>query len=74
LGGAWSSHDFLRIKLENQLGLKFKRMPFQGGAAAVTAVAGGNCDVAVPFVSEALAQIQAGNVIALAISFISSFA
>ena len=68
LGGAWSSHDFLRIKLENQLGLKFKRMPFQGGAAAVTAVAGGNCDVAVPFVSEALAQIQAGNVIALAIS------
>ncbi|MGI5174358.1 tripartite tricarboxylate transporter substrate binding protein [Treponema sp. OMZ 840] len=68
LGGAWSSHDFLRIKLENQLGIKFRRMPFQGGAAAVTAVAGGNCDVAVPFVSEALAQIQAGNVIPIAIS------
>ena len=47
---------------------KFKRMVFQGGTAAVTAVAGGNCDVAVPFVSEALTQIQAGNVIPIAIT------
>lgn len=68
LGGAWSSHDFLRMNLENAAGIKFKRMVFQSGAAAVNAVAGGNCDVAVPFVSEALAQIQAGNVIPLAIS------
>ena len=68
LGGAWTSHDFLRISLEEATGVKFKRMVFQGGTAAVTAVAGGNCDVAVPFVSEALAQIQAGNVIPIAIT------
>jgi len=68
LGGAWSSHDFLRLKLEAQSGVKFKRMVFQSGAAAVTAVAGGNCDIGVPFVSEALAQIQAGNVVPIAIS------
>ncbi len=68
LGGAWTSHDFLRISLEEMTGVKFKRMVFQGGTAAVTAVAGGNCMVAVPFVSEALAQIQAGNVIPIAIT------
>ena len=68
LGGAWTSHDFLRMNLENEAGIEFKRMVFQGGAAAVTAVAGENCTVAVPFVSEALAQIEAGNVVPLAIS------
>ncbi len=74
LGGAWSSHDFLRINLENFAGISFKRMAFQSGAAAVNAVAGGNCDVAVPFVAEALAQIEAGNVIPLAISSEERFA
>jgi tripartite-type tricarboxylate transporter receptor subunit TctC len=73
LGGAWSSHDFLRLKLESQAGIKFKRMVFQSGALAVTAVAGDNCDVGVPFVSEALAQIQAGNIVPLAISSDSRF-
>lgn len=68
LGGAWTSHDFLRANLEKMADVKFKRMVFQGGAAAVTAVAGGNCDVAVPFVSEALAQIEAGNVVPIAIT------
>jgi tripartite-type tricarboxylate transporter receptor subunit TctC len=68
LGGAWTSHDFLRMNLENVAGVEYKRMVFQGGAAAVTAVAGNNCSVAVPFVSEALAQIEAGNVVPIAIS------
>ena len=48
LGGAWTSHDFLRASLEDSAGIKFKRMVFQGGAAAVNAVAGNNCMVAVP--------------------------
>ncbi len=68
LGGAWTSHDFLRASLEDAADVKFKRMVFQGGAAAVNAVAGGNCMVAVPFVSEAIAQIEAGNVVPLAIT------
>lgn len=68
LGGAWTSHDFLRMNLESAAGVTFKRMVFQGGAAAVTAVAGNNCAIAVPFVSEALAQIEAGNVVPIAIS------
>lgn len=74
LGGAWSSHDFLRINLENFAGIEFNRMVFQSGAAAVNAVAGGNCDIAVPFVAEALAQIEAGNVVPLAITSQERFA
>ena len=73
LGGAWTSHDFLRLSLEAKSGVKFKRMVFQGGAAAVNAVAGNNCDIAVPFVSEALAQIEAGNVVPIAISSVDRY-
>ncbi|MDF2522677.1 MAG: Tripartite tricarboxylate transporter family receptor [Clostridiales bacterium] len=68
IGGAWTSWDFLKIKLEKQTGTNMKRMVFQGGAQATTAVAGGDCDIAVPFVSEALPQIQTGNVIPIAIT------
>lgn len=68
LGGAWTSHDFLRISLEEELGIEFKRMVYQGGAEAITAVASGDVDLAVPFVSEAIPQIQAGNVVPVAIT------
>lgn len=68
LGGAWTSHDFLRLTLEDELSTKFKRVVYQGGAAAVTAVASGDCDIAVPFVSEAIAQIDAGNIVPIAIT------
>lgn len=68
LGGAWTSHDFLRISLEDKLGVSFKRMVYQGGAEAITAVASGDVELAVPFVSEAIPQIQAGNVVPVAIT------
>lgn len=68
IGGAWTSWDFLKIKLEDQTGTNMKRMVFQGGAKAINAVASGDCDVAVPFVSEALPQIEAGNIIPIAIT------
>lgn len=73
IGGAWTSWDFLRIKLETETGTSYKRMVFQGGANAINAVAGGDCDVATPFVSEALAQIQAGNIIPIAITSAERF-
>lgn len=68
LGGAWTSHDFLRLTLEDELDIKFNRMVYQGGAEAINAVASGDCDIAVPFVSEALAMIESGNVIPIAIT------
>ncbi len=73
LGGAWTSHDFLRASLEDSAGITFKRLVFQGGAAAVNAVAGNNCMVAVPFVAEALPQIEAGNVVPIAITSANRF-
>lgn len=73
LGGAWTSHDFLRISLEQTEGIQFKRMVYQGGAEAITAVASGDVDLAVPFVSEAIPQIQAGNVVPIAITSAERF-
>lgn len=73
LGGAWTSHDFLRISLEQKENIKFKRMVYQGGAEAITAVASGDVDLAVPFVSEAIPQIQAGNVVPIAITSAERF-
>lgn len=68
IGGAWNSTDFLKLKLEEVTETEMTRMVFQGGAAAVNAVASGDCDVAVPFVSEALPQIEAGNIIPIGIT------
>ncbi|MCM3762983.1 tripartite tricarboxylate transporter substrate binding protein [Alkalihalobacillus oceani] len=68
MGGPWNGHDFFRHKLETETGVEFERMLFQGGAPALTAVAGGNADSATPFVAEALAQIEADTVVPLAVS------
>lgn len=73
LGGAWTSHDFLRISLEQKAGIQFKRMVYQGGAEAITSVASGDVDLAVPFVSEAIPQIEAGNVVPIAITSAERF-
>lgn len=68
MGGNWNVHDFLRLKLELATGAKFERMPFNGGAMALAAVAGGNADSASQSISEALAAMEAGQVIALAVT------
>ncbi|KJS88421.1 MAG: hypothetical protein JM58_01275 [Peptococcaceae bacterium BICA1-8] len=68
MGGAWNVHDFLRLKLEQATGAQFQRMPFNGGALALAAVAGGNADSASQSISEALAAMEAGQVIALAVT------
>ena len=51
--------DFLRMEPSNLQAGEPKRMVFQAGAAVVTAVAGNNCSVAVPFVQRGTAQIEA---------------
>lgn len=68
MGGNWNVHDFLRLKLEKATGAKFKRMPFNGGAPALAAVSGSNCDSASQSISEALAAMEAGHVIAIAVT------
>jgi tripartite-type tricarboxylate transporter receptor subunit TctC len=68
MGGTWNSHDFFRAKLEKAAGVKFLRTPYQGGAPAVQAVAGGHIDCSTPFVSEALPTVEGKLVTGIAVS------
>jgi tripartite-type tricarboxylate transporter receptor subunit TctC len=68
IGGEWNSHDFFRAKLEKYFGIKFLRIPYQGGAPALQAVAGGHVDSSTPFISEGLPIIEGKMVTAIAIS------
>jgi len=68
VGGNWTPHDFLRIKLEEAGGFTFKRMPFAGGAPAMQAVAGGSCVVAVPFLPEIMSMMDSGLLLPLAVA------
>ena len=67
-GGNWTSHDFLRLKLEAAAGEKFARMPFLGGAPALRAALEGNCDVVTPFPSEFMPYAESDAVIVLAVA------
>lgn len=69
MGGNWTTHDFLRLKLEAAAGIKFNRMPFLGGAPAIKATATGNCNVATPFLSELLPWLKTGEVLPLAVAW-----
>lgn len=69
MGGNWTTHDFLRVKLEGAAGIKFNRMPFLGGALAIRATAEGNCNVATPFMSELLPWLESDRVVPLAVAY-----
>ena len=66
--GNWNGQDWVRFLLEEKTAVSFAKMPFQGGAPAIVAVAGENCDSTGPFVAEALAQIETKGVVPLAIT------
>ena len=68
IGGAWTHWDFLKMEFEEATGTNYKRLVFDGGVTAINNVASGDCAVATPFVSEALAQIESGNVKAIAVT------
>lgn len=69
MGGNWTPHDFLRIQLETAADVKFNRMPFLGGRPALQATAEGNCNVALPFVSELLGLSDADKIVPLAVAY-----
>lgn len=68
IGGIWTTHDFFRVKMEKVIGLQFLRTPFQGGAPAVQAVAGGHIDCSIPLITEGLPSIEGKLVTPIAIS------
>ena len=66
--GAKSPAHFYIALLGQQLKSEFLHVPYDGGAKAVLAVMGGQLDVAVVTVTSALANIQAGKLVALAVT------
>ena len=68
IGGAWTHWDFLKMELEKAANVTYKRLVFDGGVTAINNVASGDCAIATPFVSEALAQIESGNIRGIAVT------
>lgn len=68
IGGAWTHWDFLKMEFEDATSTSYKRVVYDGGATAITDVASGDCAVATPFISEAISQIDAGNVVPIAVT------
>lgn len=69
MGGNWTAHDFLRLKIQASAGVVFNRMPFLGGAPAIKATAEGNCNVALPYVSELIPYLDRDDVTPLAVAY-----
>lgn len=68
VGGNWTAHDFLRLKMERVIGARFLRIPYLGGAPALAATGDGNCDVATPFVAEYLGADHPEDLFVLAVA------
>ena len=64
-GSMW---DYIVEQIETNTGGKFLRVPFQGGGAGITALVGGNVDVAQGFFSEFRGHLEAGKVKPLAVA------
>jgi tripartite-type tricarboxylate transporter receptor subunit TctC len=64
-GSMW---DYIVEQIEAHTGAKFLRVPFQGGGAGITALIGGNVDVAQGFYSEFRGHLEAGKVKPLAVA------
>jgi tripartite-type tricarboxylate transporter receptor subunit TctC len=60
--------DFLNLKIQLTAGVKFNMIPYQGGAAGVTALLGGHLDVANAFLGEFKSHLEAGKVRAVTVS------
>ena len=64
-GSMW---EYILDQIESSTGAKFLRVPFQGGGAGITALVGGNVDVAQGFFSEFRGHLEAGKVAPLAVA------
>ena len=64
-GSMW---DYLVEQIEANTSAKFLRVPFQGGGAGITALVGGNVDVAQGFYSEFRGHLDGAKVAPLAVA------
>jgi tripartite-type tricarboxylate transporter receptor subunit TctC len=64
-GSMW---EYIIEQIEAASGAKFLRVPFQGGGAGISALVGGNVDVAQGFYSEFRGHLEGGKVAPLAVA------
>jgi tripartite-type tricarboxylate transporter receptor subunit TctC len=64
-GSMW---EYIVEQIEASSGAKFLRVPFQGGGAGISALVGGNVDVAQGFYSEFRGHLDGGKVAPLAVA------
>lgn len=64
-GSMW---EYIVEQIEAASGAKFLRVPFQGGGAGISALVGGNVDVAQGFYSEFRGHLEGGKVAPLAVA------
>ncbi len=61
-GSMW---DYCLDQVESATGAKFLRVPYQSGGAGISALAGGNVDVAQAFFAESRPYIDSGKMVAI---------
>jgi len=61
IGGSWSVLDVTRVLLEREAKIKFTRVPFAGGAPAVTSLLGGHVDAIIVYLTEFQGYYDAGK-------------
>lgn len=66
--------DFVATIVEDDAGIKLTHVPFQGGKPGVTALLGGNVDIASAFYEEVEPYLKAGDLKAIAVSDSQRFA
>ncbi|MBI4506462.1 MAG: tripartite tricarboxylate transporter substrate binding protein [Chloroflexi bacterium] len=67
VGVAWGGQDFARAILEDASGMRFARVPFDGGAPARQALIAGDVDVGILYWSETKAFYEGGQINMLAV-------
>jgi tripartite-type tricarboxylate transporter receptor subunit TctC len=61
IGGTWSVLDICRVLMEREAKIKFTRVPFAGGAPAVTSLLGGHVDAIIVYLTEFQGHYDAGK-------------
>lgn len=67
-GGIWSVQDDVRNILERESKVKFTKVPFGGGAPAVTALLGGHLEATIAYLTEFKGHFDAGKLKPIAVS------
>jgi tripartite-type tricarboxylate transporter receptor subunit TctC len=67
-GGIWSVQDDVRNLLEREAKVKFTKVPFGGGAPAVTALLGGHLEATIAYLTEFKGHFDAGKLKPIAVS------